>query len=64
MDCREPSPFQQWMYKNLRGMAVSADIRELLALAFEGGRKSVETQANNIGVRDETQQETNSSIAP
>lgn len=48
MDCREPSPFQQWMYKNLQGVVVSADIRELLALAFEGGRKSVETQAERL----------------
>jgi hypothetical protein len=32
------SPFEQWRLKYMKGMAVSREIMELLALAFEGGR--------------------------
>lgn len=35
----EDSPFEQWRLATIPQVAVSRDILELLALAFEGGRQ-------------------------
>jgi len=40
MDYGEPSPFELWRRKNLSNMAVSKEILELIAKAFEGGQLS------------------------
>ena len=36
----QDSPFETWRLENLKQVAVSPEIFELLALAFEGGRSS------------------------
>lgn len=36
----QDSPFEAWRLANIRQVAVSQEILELLALAFEGGRAS------------------------
>lgn len=42
------SPFEKWRLENIPQIGFTADIRELLALAFEGGRKSLEQPKNGI----------------
>jgi hypothetical protein len=40
------TPFEQWMRDNIYGKLVpSAEIKELMALAFEGGQKALEQPA-------------------
>jgi hypothetical protein len=40
MDYGKPSPFELWRRENLSNMAVSKEILELIAKAFEGGQLS------------------------
>jgi hypothetical protein len=42
----KPSPFSQWweQYITKEQIAVSGEIRKMLAQAFEGGRESVQTK--------------------
>ena len=40
------TPFGIWWDNNMQGYGVSADLRELLAKAFEGGRESVSSVAD------------------
>ena len=40
MDYGKPSPFELWRRENLSNMAVSKEILELVAKAFEGGQLS------------------------
>jgi hypothetical protein len=40
MDYGEPSPFELWRRENLNNTAVSKEILELIAKAFEGGQLS------------------------
>jgi hypothetical protein len=44
----KPSPFAQWWEKNITQMAVSPDIRELIARAFEGGQQSQEDRIKEL----------------
>jgi hypothetical protein len=40
MDYGKPSPFELWRRENLNNTAVSKEILELIAKAFEGGQLS------------------------
>ena len=39
-----PSPFEAWRTENLKGMAVSREVLELIAKAFEGGQLAKQTE--------------------
>ena len=38
------SPFEKWRLETIPQVGFTPEIRELLAMAFEGGRKSVEEE--------------------
>jgi len=41
------TPFEKWWNQNIQQMAVSSEIKELIAKAFEGGRRSIEPMSED-----------------
>ena len=42
------SPFEAWRNKNLQGIAVSKDVLELIAKAFEGGQGDMKEKCAKV----------------